>query len=391
MNKFVYLDHAAATPLDSRVFEVMRPWLEGGVGNPSSFHSPGKEAKNAVETAREAISKILSCRAEEIVFTSGGTEADNLAILGFARANSAAGKHIVISAIEHHAVLESTAQLEKEGFKITKVLPNKDGIIELEAIKAAVRPDTILVSVMLANNEIGTIQPISEIGNWIQKTRGEKQYPIFHTDACQAAGVLDISVEKIHVDMMTINGSKIYGPKGVGVLYVRKGLRLQPLQFGGAQERGIRPGTENVAAIAGLATALELSQKEKEAEGARLVGLRDKLISGILSVVPKTKLNGHPTDRLPNNVNISFLDIEGEALMLYLDAKGIFVSTGSACASASLDPSHVILALGKSPEEAHGAMRFSLGHSTNEEDIDYVLKVLPPLVEKLREMSSVKL
>lgn len=385
------MDHAATSPLDPRVFRVMQPWLTEKFGNPSSFHSPGKEAKDAIEAARLDISKILSCRAEEIIFTSGGTESDNLAILGFARANSGFGKHIVVSAIEHHAVLEAVVQLEKEGFEATRVLPNSDGVIDPESVKAAVRPDTILISVMLANNEVGIIQPVSEIGNWLQKKRGEKQYPVFHSDACQAAGALDLSIEKLHVDMLTINGSKIYGPKGVGALYARKGIRLQPLQFGGAQERGIRPGTENVAAIIGLAAALALAQKEKDQESARLVMLRDKLIKGVLETIPKTKLNGHQSERLPNNANISFLDIEGEALMLYLDAKGIFVSTGSACTSASLDPSHVILALGKTPEEAHGAMRFTLGRSTTSADIDYVLEVLPPLVAKLREISSVKL
>jgi cysteine desulfurase len=388
MKRFVYLDHAATTPLDPRVFAVMKPWLTEKFGNPSSFHSAGKEAKDAIEAARVSISKNLSCRAEEIIFTSGGTESDNLAILGFARANSSAGKHLIISAIEHHAVLEAAKRLEKEGFEISYVQPNLEGIIELDSIKPLVRPDTVLISVMLANNEIGTIQPISEIGNWIQKTRGAKQYPVFHTDACQAAGALELSVEKLHVDLMTINGSKIYGPKGTGALYIHHGLRLQPLQFGGAQERGLRPGTENVAGIIGLAVALELAQKEKNKESERLIILRDKLISEILKNIPKTQLNGHSKNRLPNNVNISFLDIEGEALLLYLDAQGVCASTGSACASASLDPSHVILAIGRSPEEAHGAMRFTLGHSTTEKDIDYVLKVLPPLVEKLRMFSS---
>ncbi|MFA6132112.1 MAG: cysteine desulfurase family protein [Patescibacteria group bacterium] len=391
MERFVYLDHAATTPLDQRVFKAMKPWLTDKFGNPSSFHSPGKEAKDAIEAARTKISKILSCRSEEIIFTSGGTESDNLAILGFARANAGAGKHIIVSAIEHHAVLEAATQLEKEGFEITRIAPNSDGVVEVEKVKAALRPETILVSVMYANNEVGTIQPIAEIGNCLQKHRGEKKYPIFHTDACQAAGALELSVEKLHVDAMTINGSKIYGPKGIGLLYFKKDLRLQPIQFGGAQERGLRPGTENVAGIVGLAAALELADKEKNKESERLIKFRDKFIAGILLKVPKTKLNGHPLNRLPNNANISFSDIEGEALMLYLDAKGIFISTGSACTSASLDPSHVLLAMGKSPEEAHGAMRFTLGHSTTQKDLDYVLKVLPPLVEKLRLISSVKL
>lgn len=391
MGRFVYLDHAATTPLDRRVFKVMKPWFTNKFGNPSSFHSPGKEAKDAIEAARIKIAKILSCRAEEIIFTSGGTESDNLAVLGLARANAGAGNHLVVSAIEHHAVLEAAAQLEREGFVVSRVAPNTAGFVELEAIKAAIRPNTILVSVMYANNEIGTIQPIAEIGNWLQKHRGEKKYPVFHTDACQAAGALELSIEKLHVDAMTINGSKIYGPKGVGLLCLRKDLRAQPLQFGGAQERGLRSGTENVPGIVGLAAALELADREKNKESARLTKLRNKLLIGILLSIPKTKLNGHKIARLPNNANISFLDVEGEALVLYLDAKGIFVSTSSACTSASLEPSHVLLALGKSPEEAHGAMRFTLGRSTTEKDIDYVLKVLPPLVKKLRLISSVKL
>ncbi|MFH1253051.1 MAG: cysteine desulfurase family protein [Candidatus Uhrbacteria bacterium] len=388
MSRFIYLDHAATTPLDPRVFAVMKPWLEENFGNPSSFHTPGKKAKDAIEAARSRVAKIFCCRSEEIIFTSGGTESDNLAVLGLARANAAVGKHVVVSAIEHHAVLEAAGQLEKEGFEVTYLKPNSDGIIEFASVKAAIRPDTILVSIMLANNEIGAIQPISEIGNWLQKFRGPKLFPAFHTDACQAAGALDLSVEKLHVDLMTINGSKIYGPKGVGALYARKGLRLQPLMFGGAQERSLRPGTENVASIVGLAEALDLVQKEKNKENEHLLPLREKLIKGIFDSVPKTKLNGHPTQRLPNNVNISFLDIEGEALMLYLDAQGIFVSTGSACTSASLDPSHVVLATGRSAEEAHGTIRFTLGHTTTEADIDYVLEVLPPLVEKLRLIST---
>lgn len=391
MSRSIYLDHAAATPLDKRVFGVMKPWLLNNFGNPSSFHTPGKQAKDAISEAREKVAKILTCRAEEVVFTSGGTEADNLALLGLTRANAEVGKHLVVSAIEHHAILEAAGRLKKEGFEVTYLKPNSEGIIEIDAIKKTVRPNTILVSIMLANNEIGTIQPVSEIGNWLQKHRGIKQFPIFHTDACQAAGALDLSVEKLHVDSLTINGSKIYGPRGVGALFLRRGLKIQPLMFGGAQERGLRPGTENVAGIIGLAKALELVQKEKNKEAERLKKLQNKLIDGIFKNIPKTKLNGSHEKRLPNNVNISFLDVEGEALVLYLDAKGIFVSTGSACTSASLDPSHVLLAIGRTPEEAHGAIRFTLGHNTTVADIDYVLKTLPPIVERLRMISSVKL
>jgi cysteine desulfurase len=394
--RHVYLDHAATTPLDPRVLEAMLPYLGHACGNPSSFHSVGKEAKDAIEGARARIAAVLHVRAEEIVFTSGGTESDNLAVLGYCRANAAGGKHMVVTAFEHHAVLEAVGHLEKhESFEVTRLLPDREGMISVEQVMEAIRPDTIFVSVMYANNEIGTVQPIGEIGNAIQKSKVKSQklgksYPIFHTDACQATGFLDLDVEKLHVDLMTINGSKMYGPKGVGALYVRRGIKLQPLQFGGSQERGIRPGTENVAGIVGMAKALELVQADRSRESARLVALRDKLVAGIRERVPKTRLNGHATNRLPNNANVSFMDIEGEALVLYLDAAGVYVSTGSACASSSLDPSHVILSLGLPFEVAHGSVRFSLGHATTAEDIDYVLDVLPPLVEKLRSISPIR-
>ncbi len=390
--RHIYLDHAATTPLDPRVLEVMLPYMTDKFGNPSSFHSVGKRVKDDMLLARENIAQILNVRSDEILFTSGGTESDNLAILGCARANKKFGNHIVTSKIEHHAVLETVMYLEqKEGFEVTYLTPDKDGLVTADQVKEALRDETILVSVMYANNEIGTIEPISEIGNMIQKYRQKKEtaYPVFHTDACQATGYLDLNVEKLHVDMLTLNGSKMYGPKGVGLLYLKRGIKLQPLQFGGAQEQGLRPGTENVAGIIGLSKALELAQKEKEAETQRLILLRDKLIDGLLSSVTKSRLNGHKELRLPNNVNISFLDVEGEALLLYLDVAGIYASTGSACTSASLDPSHVILALGLPYEVAHGSIRFSLGHDTSEEDVDYVIKSLPPIVEKLRSISPV--
>lgn len=391
--KHVYLDHAATTPLDPRVLEAMLPYLGHACGNPSSFHSVGKEAKDALDDARERMAKVMHVRADEILFTSGGTESDNLAVLGYCRANAANGKHLVVTAFEHHAVLEAAIHLEKkEGFEVTYLSPDHDGMISVEQVMAAIRPDTILVSVMYANNEIGTIQPISEIGNAVQKLRAaeKKTFPVFHTDACQATGFLDLDVEKLHVDMMTINGSKMYGPKGVGALYVHRGIKLTPLQFGGSQERGIRPGTENVAGIIGMAKALELAQAGRGRESARLVELRDALIAGLRERIPKVRLNGHATERLPNNVNMSFMDIEGEALILYLDAAGIYASTGSACTSTTLDPSHVILALGLPYEVAHGSVRFSLGHGTTKEDVDYLLETLPPLVEKLRAISPVR-
>ncbi len=392
----IYLDHAATTPLDPRVREAMLPFENELYGNPSSFNSAGKIVKDEIDEARASIAKQLNCRPDEIIFTSGGTESNNLAILGFCRAikPSIAHPHIITTTIEHPSVLEALRHLEaKEGFRVTHLPVDGFGRVQPKQLEAALTPQTVFVSIMYANNEIGTVQPIAELGNIIKKFRASLpmsncQLPIFHTDACQASGALDLNIEKLHVDMLTLNGSKMYGPKGSGLLYVKRGIKLQPLQFGGSQEKALRPGTENVAGIIGLAKALQIAQVEKEKENARLIPLRDKLIEGILKL-PKTRLNGHPTERLPNNVNVSILDIEGEATILYLDAKWVYASTGSACTSASLDPSHVILALGLPYEVAHGSMRFTLGRSTTEEDIDYVLQVLPPIVQLLRSMSPV--
>lgn len=382
----VYLDHAATTPVDSRVVAAMLPYLQENYGNPSSFHMMGKAAKDAIDEARDQVAKVLSARADEILFTSGGTEANNLALLGVAR--SAGKGHIITTTIEHPSVLEAIEHLEKkEGFRATYLPVDRDGKVSASDVVAALSDDTILVSLIYANNEIGTVQAIGEIGNALKKARPNV---LFHTDACQASGVLDLNIEKLHVDLMTLNAGKIYGPKGTGALYVKRGVKIMPLQFGGAQEKGLRPGTENVAGIVGFVTALQIADEGRSEEGSRLVPLRDKLINGILTTIPKTRLNGHATDRLPNNVNISFMDLEGEALLLYLDAQGVYASTGSACTSASLDPSHVILALGMPYEVAHGSIRFTLGRSTTEADIDYVLEVLPPLVEKLRSMSPVR-
>ncbi len=393
MNKReVYLDHAATTPVDPRVFEAMSPYFTTISGNPSSFHSSGKSARDAVESARETIARLIHARSDEILFTSGGTESDNLAILGIARAHKSKGNHLITTTTEHPAVLEAMQYLQaKEGFEVTFLEVDREGKVSAELVAKAIKPETILVSVILANNEIGTINPIAEIGQMIakQKSATGSVFPYFHTDACQAAGALEIDMTKLHVDLLTLNAGKMYGPKGIGALYVKRNVKIQPITFGGSQEKGKRPGTENVPGIIGLATAFELAESVREAEGKRLVELRDKLIAGILTSIPKTRLNGHKTDRLPNNVNISFLDIEGEALLLYLDAKGIYASTGSACTSATLDPSHVILALGLPYEVAHGSMRFSLGRQTTEADIDYVLQELPPLVELLRKISPV--
>lgn len=391
--KKIYLDNAATTYVDPRVARAMHPFYSKDFANASSFHSMGKDADNAVEQARKQMAKFLNCRPQEIIFCSGGTESDNMAILGAARANKKKGNHIICSAIEHHAVLEPANYLEKQGFKVDYVGVDKSGVVDARDIEKKLTKKTILVSVMMANNEIGAIQPISEIGKAILKWRKKNKtnFPLFHTDACQAAGVMDLNVEKFHVDLLTLNGGKIYGPKGAGALYVRKYVRLEPLVFGGGQERGMRAGTENVPAIVGLAKALEISQKEKEKENERLTKLRDYFISRILKKVPKTCLNGHAKKRLPNNVNISFLDIEGEALILYLDAKGIYVSSGSACTSRTLDPSHVLIACGTAREIAHSSVRFTLGRKTTKKDLDYVISVLPGIVKKLRQVSPLRI
>lgn len=391
--KQIYLDHAATTPLDPRVLEAMHPFFSDVSANPSSFHTPGLRAKEAVTAARQSIAKVLNAREDEVLFTSGGTESDNLAVVGVVRAQKEKGKHVITSSIEHPAVLEPLMHLQKKGeIELTIVPVDREGMVDPKTVADALRADTVLVSIMMANNEIGTIEPIAEIGREILKWRKAQITPLpyFHTDACQAAGVLDLDVEKLHVDLLTLNGAKIYGPKGVGVLYSRRAIKLEPLVRGGGQEKNFRSGTENVPGIVGIAKALELAQAEKEKENARLTGLRDRLVKGLLTI-PKARLNGHLTERLPNNVNISFLDIEGEAAVLYLDAEGIYISTGSACASLSLDPSHVILATGLSYEAAHGSLRFTLGHDTTEKDIDHVINVMPGIVEKLRYMSPVNL
>jgi len=410
----VYLDHAATTYLDPRVKEAMEPYWSEEYGNPSSLYRKGRRAKEALDNARQTVARILNCRPEEIIFTGGGTEAINLAIFGAARSYSSVQKreltdcspgHIITSKIEHHAVLHSMEALEKEGFEITYLDVDEYGLVNPEDVRRALRPDTIMVSVMYANNEIGTIEPISEIAKVIKEYRMEKEKfeirnskfeiagktPFFLTDACQAAGALDLDVQKLGADLLAFNGSKLYGPKGVGALYARRGLRLKPLIYGGGQENNLRSGTENVPGIVGLAKALELAQKEREKENARLTGLRDYLIKRLLSEIPKTILNGHPIKRLPNNVNVSVLDIEGEAVVLYLDVHGIYISTGSACTSTTLDPSHVILALGRPYEFAHGSLRFTLGRRTTKEDIDYFMEIFPQVVKKLRKISPLSL
>lgn len=393
----VYLDHAATTYLADEVKAAMEPYWQDQFGNPSALYDLGRLGKEAVQASRVTIAKHLNCTPEEILFTSGGTASDNLAIFGVARAQKAKGNHLIASTVEHHAVLVPFEYLaKKEGFATTLVPVDEFGRVHVEEIERAIRPETTLVSIMYANNEIGTIEPIAEIGAMIRrvnKARAAEKLPriFFHTDACQAAGALSLDVKALNVDLLTFNGSKIYGPKGIGALYVARGVQLEPLILGGGQERNLVAGTENVPNIVGLAAALDLAQRTREQENVRLAELRDYFIKEALARVPKTRLNGHPTERLPNNVNITILDVEGEAMLLYLNEYGIACATGSACDSATLDPSHVIVALGLPYEFAHGSLRFTLGKRTTKEDLDYVLDLLPQIVQALREISPVKL
>jgi cysteine desulfurase len=378
----VYLDHSATTPVRKEVLEAMVPYLSEVYGNASSVHAFGREARVAVENARETIANLIGANPNQLYFTSGGTEADNLALFGTVRAKEKKGKHIITSVIEHHAVLDSAYELKNRGYDVTYIPVDSDGIINVDDVKEAIREDTILVSIMLANNEIGTIQPIKEISK-ITKGKGI----ILHTDAVQAAGSMHLDVDDLGVDLMTISAHKFYGPKGVGALYVRKGARPKPLFFGGSQEKKVRPGTESVANIVGMAKAFELAVSEMDETNQRIKRLRDKLIKGVEDNISEVVLNGHREKRLPNNANISFLYIEGESLILSLDAKGVAVSSGSACTSGSLDPSHVLMSMGMDHQQAHGSLRMTLGRSTTEEDIDYVLEVLPEIVDRLRAMS----
>jgi len=382
--KEIYLDNAATTRIDPEVLKAMMPFLGERYGNPSSMHDKGMEARSAVEKARESVGRILNCRPDEIIFTGSGTESDNMAIFGYARKNRKKGKHIITTSIEHHAVLDVFHKLGEEGFDITILDVDMEGIVHPETLKSAMRNDTILVSVIYANNEIGTVQDIKELAR-ITHEGGA----VFHTDACQAANYLSTDVKELDVDMMTLNGSKIYGPKGIGMLYKRKDIMIEPIIFGGGQEQKLRSGTENVANIVGFAKALEMVSKGKQEEIAHSEVLRDRLIKGLLTI-HDTRLNGHPVKRLPNNVNISFLNVEGESLLLLLNEESIYASTGSACSSDSLEPSHVIVALGLPLELGHSSIRFSLGKETAGEDITHVLQTVPPIVARLRAMSPLK-
>jgi len=382
--KRIYLDNAATTPVRSEVLEAMLPYFTQKFGNASTIYSYGREAKEALEESRKNVAQLIGANAEEIFFTSGGTESDNWALRGIASANVKKGKHIITSSVEHHAVLHTCQDLEKQGFKITYLPVDKDGLINVKDVADTITDETILVSIMHANNEIGTIQPINEIAKVIkQKNPGI----IFHTDAVQTAGKIPVNVNNLGVDLLSMSAHKIYGPKGVGALYIRKGTRIAPFMTGGAQESSRRAGTENIAGIVGFGKAAELAVCEQQEQFEKLTLLRDRLMQGILNTIPYTRLNGHPTLRLPHNVNISFEFIEGESILLNLDMKGICASSGSACTSGSLDPSHVLLAIGLPHEIAHGSLRLTLGRENSEEDVDYVLEVLPDIINKLRQMS----
>lgn len=380
--KLIYMDHAATTYTKPEVLEEMLPYFTQYFGNPSSIYSFARQSKKAIEDAREKVAKAIGAKSDEIFFTAGGSEADNWAVKGTAFGNRSKGNHIITTKIEHHAMLHTCEYLEKNGFEVTYLNVDEYGIISLEELKNAITDKTILISMMFANNEIGTIQPIEEIGK-IAKEKGI----YFHTDAVQAIGNVEINVKDMNIDMLSLAAHKFYGPKGVGALYIRKGVKIDNLIHGGGQERRKRAGTENLPGIVGLGKAIELATENIKGHNNIIIAKRDRLLKGILDAIPNTKLNGHPINRLPGNINVSFEFIEGESLLLLLDAAGICGSTGSACSSGSLDPSHVLLAIGLPHEMAHGSLRLSLGDLTTEEDIDYVLETLPKIVQRLRDMS----
>ena len=378
----IYLDHAATTPTHPEVVKAMLPFFVDAFGNPSSIHSYGQEARGAVEEARIKVAELIGARSEEIIFTSGGTEADNYALKGAAFANEHKGNHIITTPIEHHAVLEVCKFLERSGFKITCLPVDKYGLVDPDDVKRVITDRTVLISVMHANNEVGTIEPVEEIGR-IAREAGV----YFHSDAVQTVGHIRVNVDELKVDLLSISGHKFYGPKGVGALYVRKGTKLVSLMHGGEHEKGHRAGTENVPGIVGLGKAAELAGQEIGKEAERLARLRDHLVGGLVEKIDHIHFNGHPTRRLPNNVNVSVDFVEGESMLLNLDLEGICASTGSACSSANLEPSHVLLALGLAPEQAHGSLRFTFGRENTEADAVRVLEVLPGIVARLRAMS----
>ena len=385
----VYLDHAGTTPLDAKVLEAMIPYFSQHFGNPSSLHTVGQEARYALDEARERVAGVLNCRPREVVFTGGGTESDNAAIHGVATALHETGNHIITSSVEHHAVLHACQYLESQGFEVTYLPVDAEGMVQPESVYNAINERTTLVTIMYGNNEIGTINPISEIAKSIKERAGELSRTIvFHTDAVQAAGYLDLDVASLGVDLLSLSGHKFHGPKGTGVLYIKRGTPYLPLIHGGGQERERRSGTENIPGIIGLSLALESANAIRDETGQRCSALRDRIIGSVLEQIPGTRLNGHATERLPNNANFSFTGVEGEPILLGLDVAGIAASSGSACSSGSLEPSHVLLALGQSAETARGSLRLTLGRDNTDEEVDYLLGVLVDLVQRLRQLPS---
>ena len=387
--RMVYMDHAATTPVRSEVMEAMLPYFTHRFGNASSLYTLAQESRRAVDESRESVARVLGCRTSEVVFTSGGSESDNTALKGAALALKQTGNHIITTSIEHHAILHTCQYLEDTGFRVTYLPVDRDGLVDTEDVLKAVTQETTLVSVMLANNEIGTIQPVADMARGVKEIAKKLGRTIvFHTDAVQAAGFMDIDVNALGVDMLSLSSHKFYGPKGVGVLYVRRSTPFTPQQFGGAQERQRRAGTENVPGIVGTAVALRLASEERESSSEHCLRLRDSLIQGIQERIERVHLNGHPTLRLPNNVNFSFDGVEGEPILLGLDFAGTAASSGSACTSGALEPSHVLLALGLPADLAQASLRLTLGKDNTQEDVEHVLRVLPELVGRLRAMPS---
>jgi len=387
--KKIYLDYAATTPVDPLVVKAMLPYFSEKFGNTMSLYNWGQEAKLALEKSRETVADLMGAKPNEIIFTSSATESNNLALKGIAFANKEKGKHIIISQIEHPCIMESAKWLQTQGFKVTKLKVDKYGLVNLEDLKKAIKKNTILVSIIHASNEIGTIQPIEKIGEIIKKSKiqNPKSKIYFHADCAQSFGKIPIDVNKMNIDLLTASSHKMYGPKGAACLFVREGTKIEPLLHGGGHESGLRSSTVNVAAIVGFAEACKICKKEMKAENKRLTKLRNKLIRGVLEKIEFSHLNGHPKKRLPNNTNFWFSFVEGESLVIQLDLLGVAASTGSACSSAKLEPSHVLLAIGLKPQEAHGSLRLSLGRWTTEEEINKVLEILPKAIKKLREIS----
>jgi cysteine desulfurase len=378
----IYMDHSATSPVDPQVFEAMKPYFVDSFGNASTLYSLGRDARKAMESARAQVASLIGAKPEEIIFTSGGTESDNIAIKGTAYRLKDKGNHIITSAIEHPAVDETCKYLEQNGFEVTYLPVYEEGIVRVSDLKDAITDKTILITIMHANNEIGTIQPVAEIG---KIAREKKIY--FHTDAVQTVGKIPVNVKELNVDMLSLSAHKLYGPKGIGALYIRKGVRLEPIIHGGGHEKGIRPGTENVSGIVGLGKACALAEENLLDNTKYLTNLRDRLMDEVLNSVEKSYLNGHKTKRLPNNVNFRFTGIEGESLVLHLDSKGIAASTGSACSSKKLEPSHVLMAIGLKEVDAHGSLRLTLGKENTEEDVDHAIKSIKEAVETLRKLS----